>query len=215
MLHTLLDFILHMDTHLNDWVATLGPSSVYALMALILFCETGLVVTPFLPGDSLLFALGALTAVENPQLSLVVLIAVLVPAVLLGDITNYSIGRFLGKRVLAPPFNRFVKQQYLERTEAFYAKHGGKTIILARFIPIVRTFAPFVAGVGTMRYPRFLSFSVVGVLLWVPVFLGLGHWFGNLPQVKQNFHLVIFGIIFVSVLPVLIEAIKHRRTNAF
>lgn len=208
--HIFIDFILHMDKHLNEWVIAFGPG-VYGIFFLIVFCETGLVVTPFLPGDSLLFALGALTAVENAQLSLGLLLMVIIPAALLGDITNYSVGRFVGKRVLQEPFSRWINPEYLKKTQDYYARYGGKTIILARFVPIVRTFAPFVAGVGKMHYFNFIRMSVIGALLWVPTFLTLGHWFGNLPQVKSQFHLVIFAILFISVLPILLEWKRSRK----
>lgn len=137
----------------------------------------------------------------------------LIPAVLLGDVTNYSVGRFLRDKVSRDPYKKWIKEAYIKKTQAFYEKHGGKTVILARFVPIVRTFAPFVAGVGIMNYRRFISFSVMGVFAWVPTFLWLGHWFGNLPQVKQNFHIVIFGIILVSVLPIAVEWLKSRKAK--
>lgn len=208
--HWLLDFVLHMDKHLNEWVAFFGPS-VYGLFFIIVFCETGLIITPFLPGDSLLFALGALTATEDANLKIELLLLTIIPAALLGDVTNYSLGRLLGSKVSQTWLGRFMRPEYLAKTQAFYDRHGGKTIILARFMPIVRTFAPFVAGVGKMEYRRFISFSVIGALAWVPTFLFLGKWFGNLPAVKDKFHLVILGIVFVSVLPIAVEWWKTRK----
>jgi len=212
LLHQLLNIVLHLDVYVNQWAGALGVG-VYALLFLVIFAETGLVVTPFLPGDSFLFALGALTAVDNAYLSLPVLLVLLIAAALCGDMTNYSIGRYLGPRVFHQNSGRLLNRKYLERTHAFYEKHGGKTIIIARFAPIIRTFAPFVAGVGAMRFPRFISFSVVGAVVWVTTFLAAGHYFGNLPSVKSNFHLVILAIIFVSLLPMFIELYKAWRSR--
>jgi membrane-associated protein len=176
------------------------------------FCETGLVVTPFLPGDSLLFAVGALAA-RPDSLDLVLVGVLLSVAAIIGDTVNYWIGKRLGPPVFEGKF-RFLKREHLLKTQAFYERHGGKTIIIARFVPIIRTFAPFVAGVGTMNYPRFLSYNVIGGLAWVWSFLVLGYFFGNLPVVKKNFTLVIAGIIVVSMLPGLIEYLRHRRRSA-
>jgi len=207
----LIDLILHLDQHLNLWITYFGPG-IYVLLFIIIFCETGLVITPFLPGDSLLFALGALTTVENPALSLPLLLVLLFVAAVLGDACNYFIGHKLGHRVFKSATSRFFNREHLVRTQAFYEKHGGKTIILARFMPIVRTFAPFVAGIGKMNYPRFLAYNVFGGAIWVGSFLLAGHWFGNLPSVKSNFHIVILGIIIISFLPIVIEYLRSRSS---
>ncbi|MFZ4714997.1 MAG: DedA family protein [Bacteriovoracaceae bacterium] len=206
------DIIMHLDVHLNVWVTSFGPW-IYLILFLIIFCETGLIVTPFLPGDSLLFALGALAATDNAYLDLKLLAVVLITAGIIGDAVNYSIGRYLGPKVFKSQ-SRFLKKEYLDKTQAFYEKHGGRTIILARYLPIVRTFAPFVAGVGAMKYPRFLVYNIVGAVTWVLIFLLLGNYFGNLPSVKSNFHIVIFGIIGVSMLPIAIEFVRNYREKA-
>lgn len=205
-----VDFILHIDSHLAAIVAEYGVWT-YAILFLIIFCETGLVVTPFLPGDSLLFAAGALSATTtlHPALLFVLLVA----AAVLGDSCNYAIGARLGERVFGGRF-RFIKREHLERTEQFYAKYGGKTIILARFIPIVRTYAPFVAGAARMDYSRFAFFNVTGALLWVSLFVLGGYWFGNIPVVEENFGLVVIAIIVLSVLPAVWELVSHRRGQA-
>jgi membrane-associated protein len=205
----LIDMILHLDQHLNTWISYFGPW-IYVVLFLIIFCETGLVVMPFLPGDSLLFALGALTTVENPVLSLPTLLVLLLIAAVLGDAVNYTIGKAVGPKVFKSESSRWWNREHLIRTQKFYEKHGGKTIILARFMPIVRTFAPFVAGIGKMSYPKFALFNVVGAIFWIFSFLFAGHWFGNLPAVKSNFHIVIFAIIMISFMPVLIEFFKTR-----
>jgi len=210
LVHQSLNILLHLDVCVNQWCGSFG-AGVYVLLFLIIFAETGLVVTPFLPGDSFLFALGALTAVDNAYLSLPVLVVLLISAALCGDVTNYSIGRFLGPKVFHEDSGRLLNRKYLDRTHAFYEKHGGKTIIIARFAPIIRTFAPFVAGVGAMRFPSFISFSVVGAVVWVTTFLSAGHYFGNLPSVKSNFHFVIMAIILVSLLPMFFELLKVWR----
>jgi membrane-associated protein len=201
------DFFLHLDVHLAEITTRYGVWT-YAILFLIVFCETGLVVTPFLPGDSLLFAAGAISALGS--LDPILLSVLLVLAAIIGDTVNYWIGSWIGPRAFAGE-HRFLKKEYLDRTHAFYVKHGGKTIILARFVPIIRTFAPFVAGVGAMHYPRFLAFNVVGALLWVGLFVPIGYFFGNLPQVKDNFSLVILGIILLSVLPMVIEIVRGTR----
>jgi membrane-associated protein len=206
MLQELIDFVLHIDKHLFEMVQHYHHQT-YFLLALILFCETGLVVTPFLPGDSLLFAAGALAGAG--LLNIYLLIAVLFVAVFAGDNTNYFIGRFIGHRLLA--FRRpLIRKEYLDRTHAFYERHGGKTVILARFIPIVRTLAPFVAGLGSMQYPRFILFSLGGALLWIAGISTMGFLFGNLEPVKENFSLVVMGIIFVSILPMLIAFVRSK-----
>ncbi|MGL5533042.1 MAG: DedA family protein [Plesiomonas shigelloides] len=208
LLQTMFDFILHIDVHLAAMVATYGIW-IYAILFLIVFCETGLVVTPFLPGDSLLFVAGTLAA--TGQMTPHTLVALLIVAAILGDAVNYSIGRLFGQRLFSNPQSRIFRQAYLERTHAFYERHGGKTIILARFVPIVRTFAPFVAGMGKMSYRHFALFNVTGGIVWVTAFVYAGYWFGNMPVVKQNLELLILGIIFVSVLPGLIEYWRQRR----
>jgi membrane-associated protein len=181
----------------------------YAILCLVLFCETGLVLTPFLPGDSLLFAVGAVASTGALDLRQALLLLSL--AVILGDSSNYWIGRVVGPKVFHKDSARFLNKRHLERTHVFYEKHGGKTIILARFLPIIRTFAPFVAGIGRMRYGRFLAFSVGGTILWVGLFVVAGYFFGNIPLVKKNFALVIMAIIVISVLPAGAEFLKHRR----
>lgn len=206
----LMDVILHLDAHLQEWMSALGPW-MYVMMFLVIFCETGLVVTPFLPGDSLLFALGALCVSGGMNLSLLAL--VLIVAAVLGDAVNYSIGSKVGPSIFNSPTSRWLNKEHLLRAHAFYETHGGKTIILARFIPIIRTFAPFVAGIGKMTYPRFFIFNVTGGIVWVVLFLGGGYLFGNLPAVKQNFHIVIVGIIAVSCIPIVIEYLQQRRAS--
>ncbi|KZE29793.1 membrane-associated protein [Crenobacter luteus] len=205
----LIDFVLHIDRHLAELVAAHGPL-IYLILFLIVFCETGLVVTPFLPGDSLLFVAGTLAA--TGQMDVHLLVALLIAAAILGDTVNYTIGRRLGLKLFANPDSKIFRRVYLDKTHAFYERHGGKTIILARFVPIVRTFAPFVAGVGEMSYGKFLAFNVVGAVVWVASFTYLGFLFGNLPAVKSNLSLLIVGIIIVSILPGVIEFMRHRRS---
>jgi membrane-associated protein len=208
IIKTILDYVLHVDEKLAVIIAEYGPW-IYALLFLIVFCETGLVVTPFLPGDSLLFAAGALAA-STGQMNVLILWVILIVAAILGDSVNYSIGRRLGKGIFSDNA-RILKTAHLRRTEEFYEKHGSKTIILARFVPIVRTFAPFVAGVGSMNYKRFATYNVVGGLLWVTIFLFAGYLFGNIPFVKNNFEIVTIGIVLVSVLPMVFEFWKERQ----
>jgi len=205
----LIDFILHIDVHLNELLTQYGPGWMYGILILIVFCETGLVVTPFLPGDSLLFAAGALAA--TGPLNVHLLAVMLMVAAIVGDSVNYSIGRRLGARAFKM---RFIKPEYIERTQAFYARHGGKTIIMARFVPIVRTFAPFVAGMAGMDYAKFITYNVVGGVVWVLLFLYAGYFFGNLPVVKENFGLVAIAIIVLSILPMVFEFIRARRKPA-
>ncbi|SMF41914.1 membrane-associated protein [Pseudogulbenkiania subflava DSM 22618] len=205
----LLDFVLHIDRHLAALVAAYGPW-IYLFLFLIVFCETGLVVTPVLPGDSLLFVAGTLAATGGMNAH--ALVATLIAAAILGDTVNYAIGRHLGLS-LFERFPRLLKRSYLDKTHAFYERHGGKTIILARFVPIVRTFAPFVAGIGTMGYRHFLAYNVIGGVLWVASFTYAGYLFGNLPAVKSNLEYLIFGIIFVSLLPGIIEIWRHKRLS--
>jgi membrane-associated protein len=206
MMHQAIDFVLHLDVHLNEWADVLGPW-LYGVLFLVIFCETGLVVTPFLPGDSLLFAIGALAGMPTSTLSLPVLIVLLVVAAVAGDAVNYSMGERIGPRVFHYESSRFFNKQNLIRTHNFYEKYGGKTIIIARFIPIIRTFAPFVAGIGQMGYRRFCLYNVVGGLGWVLIFLLGGYHFGKADIVRKNFTLVILAIIVISVLPAVIEVV--------
>lgn len=206
-----IDIILHLDQHLLAWITLFGPW-IYVLMFLVIFCETGLVVTPFLPGDSLLFALGALSALEN-GLDVWILLISLTIAGILGDTCNYHIGKYLGPKVFEQN-SRFFKKSYLTDTQAFFERWGAFTIVAARFAPIVRTFAPFVAGIGSMNYKKFVSYNIIGAFVWVFTFILAGHFFGNLPIVKRNFHIVIFGVIFVSLLPMLIPWVKSRLNKA-
>ena len=207
ILKQLLDLILHLDKHLDTLVMNYGPW-VYAILFLIVFCETGLVVTPFLPGDSLLFTVGAIAARGGLDIFLVA--GLLALAAILGDTVNYWIGKLVGQKLIAR-YPKLFRPEHLQRTHDFFERYGGKTIIIARFVPIVRTFAPFVAGIGKMTYSRFMAFNVGGALLWIVLLLPLGYFFGNLPVVKNNFTLVIFGIIFLSILPAIIEMLRERR----
>ena len=212
-IHFVIDFILHIDVHLAELVTQYGVW-IYGILFLILFCETGLVVTPFLPGDSLLFVAGALAALPSNSLDVHVMAFLMVCAAILGDAVNYTIGRLFGKRLFSNPDSKIFRQSYLTKTHQFYDKHGGKTIILARFVPIVRTFAPFVAGMGHMSYRHFAAYNVVGGLLWVLLFTYAGYLFGDLPVVQENLKLLIVGIILVSILPGVIEVWRHRRAAA-
>jgi membrane-associated protein len=207
LIHFLLDFLLHLDKHLREIIADYGGWS-YLILFVIVFCETGLVVTPFLPGDSLLFACGAFAA--TGALSLPLVVVLLIVAAVLGDTVNYWIGASVGKRLITGRFGRLVKQEHLDRTHAFYERYGSKTIVIARFVPIVRTFAPFVAGLGRMSYRRFTAYNVVGGVLWVLICTLAGYFFGNLPVVQENFSLVILAIIGISVLPAVIEILRAR-----
>lgn len=216
LLDRAIDVFQHLDGYLNLWAEELGPG-LYAILFLIVFCETGLVVTPFLPGDSLLFAVGALTATDGCPISLGGTIVILVAAGVLGDAANYAIGLRVGPRVFKSETGWLLNRAHLLRAQAFYDRHGGKTIVLARFIPILRTFAPFVAGIGKMGYPRFAAFNVAGAALWVVGFALLGHSFGNLPVVKRNFQIVILAIVVISTIPVAVEFArewKRRRAGA-
>jgi membrane-associated protein len=209
LIRELIDFFLHLDEHLSQLISRYGTGT-HLILFLIVFCETGLVITPFLPGDSLLFAAGTFAALGALDLRL--LIVLLIVAAIIGDTVNYWVGSYVGPRAFSGNV-RFLKKEYLDRTHAFYEKHGGKTIILARFIPIIRTFAPFVAGVGAMSYPKFLTYNVVGAVIWVVLFVLGGYFFGNIPTVRQNFTLVILAIIVISVLPIVIEAVRSRRSR--
>ncbi|HBV39004.1 MAG TPA: DedA family protein [Erwinia sp.] len=210
VIHTVIDFILHIDVHLQAMVAQYGIW-IYAILFLILFCETGLVVTPFLPGDSLLFVAGALAAIPDSALNVHVMALLLCVAAILGDAVNYTIGRLFGNKLFSNPNSKVFRRSYLDKTHQFYERHGGKTIILARFVPIVRTFAPFVAGMGKMSYRHFSLFNVAGGVLWVVLFSYAGYFFGNLPAIQQNLHYLIIAIILVSVLPGIVEVLRHRR----
>ena len=207
-LHGAINFILHIDRHLTELSAQYGVW-IYAILFVIVFCETGLVIIPFLPGDSLLFAAGSIAALGSMNIHTMALLLML--AAILGDAVNFAIGKYLGERLFANPDSRIFRRSYLQRTEAFYAKHGGKTIILARFVPIVRTFAPFVAGMGHMSYGRFFRFNVIGGIAWVALFSYAGFWFGQQPLVKENLTLILLAIIIISVLPAIIEIIRARR----
>jgi membrane-associated protein len=209
LLRNAIDFFLHLDQHLSQVISQYGTWTHFILF-LIVFCETGLVITPFLPGDSLLFAAGTFAALGSLDLGL--MIVLLIVAAIVGDTVNYWIGSYIGPRAFSGNV-RFLKREYLERTHAFYEKHGGKTIILARFIPIIRTFAPFVAGVGAMSYPKFLTYNVVGAVLWVGLFVLGGYFFGNIPTVRENFTLVILAIIAISVLPIVVETLRARMSR--
>ena len=207
LIRQLIDFVLHVDVHLNDLILTYGMWT-YAILFAIIFCETGLVVTPVLPGDSLLFAAGAFAAAGS--LDAVWLFILLSTAAIVGNVVNYWIGYLVGPGILQKRNTRLLNREYLDRTHKFYEKHGGKTIVIARFIPIIRTFAPFVAGIGFMSYGRFMLFNVAAGIGWVGTFVFGGYYFGNLPTVKNNFTLVIAAIIVLSILPVVIEYLRHR-----
>jgi len=219
ILHSFVDFFLHLDVHLSEIIRDYGVWA-YLILFLIIFVETGLVVMPFLPGDSLLFAAGAFAA---PQLTngvttpgpfnIFYLIGLLFVAAFLGDTLNYYIGDYFGPKVFRRDY-RFLKKEHLLKTQGFYEKHGAKTIIFARFIPIIRTFAPFIAGVGTMKYSKFIAYNFIGGFLWVALFVGAGYFFGNIPAVKKNFTLAIFAIIFISLVPPLIEVVKHKLSSS-
>ena len=216
LLAQFIDIVLHLDTHLALLLTEYGVW-IYAILFLIIFCETGLVVTPFLPGDSLLFVAGALaaaTAGAAQGLDIGVLIAVLLAAAILGDNTNYWIGHYFGPRVFGWEQSRFFNRAAFDKTHAFFEHHGGKTIIIARFLPLARTFAPFVAGVARMTYPRYFLLDFLGGCLWIGSLTLAGYWFGNLPFIKNNLSLVIVTIIAVSLLPVAIGYLKHRRAAA-
>ena len=202
----IISFVLHIDVHLGEIIAQFGTLS-YLILFVIIFIETGLVFTPFLPGDSLLFAAGAFAALGS--FNIVFLFFLLWVAAFLGDTANYWIGHFFGEKIISNP-KLPIKKEHIDKTQAFYDRHGGKTIFLARFIPIVRTFAPFVAGIGKMSYRHFIIYNITGGLLWVACFLFAGYFFGNIPQVKDNFSLVVFAIIFLSVVPMIVEFVKSR-----
>jgi membrane-associated protein len=209
MLHTILDVLLHLDTHLAAWSASLGPS-LYAVLFLVVFCETGLVVTPFLPGDSLLFAVGALAALPESGINIGAAVVLLGVAAVVGDSVNYKIGAVFGARAFAGQYS-FIKKKHLDRTKSFYERYGGRAIVFARFAPILRTFAPFVAGFAQMPYKRFFKFNVGGGVVWVTAFTLAGYQFAGIPAIKKNFHIVIIAIIVISFIPAVVEAIRAQR----
>ena len=208
VIQSFIDVILHLDTYLSGFVSTYGVFT-YGVLFLIVFAETGFVVTPFLPGDSLLFAAGAIASLGALDIGIVILLLLI--AAILGDTINYWIGHFFGRKIVDNPKIKFINQEHIDKTEQFYKKYGGKTIILARFVPIVRTFAPFVAGVGTMNYNKFLLFNIIGGVIWVTLFTLLGYFFGNFEVIQKNFHYAIFAIIGLSIVPVVYEYIQHKR----
>lgn len=209
LIQQLLDFILHIDKHLIEIVQEY-QTWTYLILFLIIFAETGFVVTPFLPGDSLLFAAGAIIANPDSGLNIFIMCILLIVAAILGDLINYHIGNFIGPLAFSGKY-KLLKKEYLDKTQTFYEKYGGKTIIYARFVPIIRTFAPFVAGIGSMSYLKFATYNVSGGVLWVSSFLFIGYFFGGLPVIKDNFTYVIFGIIILSILPPAIEVIREKR----
>jgi membrane-associated protein len=207
LIKDVIDILIHLDKYLSLLIQNYGVLT-YLILFLIIFCETGLVVTPFLPGDSLLFAAGTFAAIGS--LDVLWLIGLLTTAAIAGDTVNYWIGDFVGPKVFNKENVRFLSKKHLEHTHQFYEKYGGKTIIIARFVPIIRTFAPFVAGIGKMAYSRFIAYNIFGGILWVAVFVFSGYYFGNMPAVKQNFTVVIFAIILISIMPGVIEFLRHR-----
>ena len=211
LIHTLIDFILHIDKHLTDIIAQYGMLT-YLILFLIIFCETGFVVTPFLPGDSLLFAAGALAANEATGLNIFLLAILMIVAAVTGNMTNYQIGRWIGPKAFEMD-KWFLKKKNLERTQEFFEKHGNLAIVLSRFMPIIRTFAPFVAGVGKMQYRRFSFYNLIGGISWVMLFLLVGYLFGNIPFVKEHFSYIVIGIIIASFIPVAIALMKGRRVR--
>lgn len=206
----LLDFFLHLDVHLQELINQYGTLT-YFILFIVIFAETGLVFTPFLPGDSLLFAAGTFAALGSFDVHL--LFIIIAAAAILGDTANYWIGSYIGPKAFQKD-TRFVKKEYLTKTHAFYEKYGGVTIIIARFMPIIRTFAPFVAGIGTMKYSKFISFNIVGGILWCALFIYGGYFFGNIPIVKNNFSFVILAIVFISILPGIIKLLKHHFSKS-
>lgn len=204
----LVNFILHIGEHLQELVNNYG-NWIYAILFAIVFCETGLVVLPFLPGDSMLFAAGTIAAVGD--MNIFVLIGLLIVAAVLGDFVNFEIGKHFGQKLFSNPNSKIFKQSYLQKTHDYYERYGGRTIIIARFIPIVRTFAPFVGGMGNMNYAQFARYNIVGAVLWVVFFTTLGYFFGQLPFVKEHFSWIMIAIIVISVVPMMIEIIRHRK----
>jgi len=213
LVRQLIDIFLHLDAHLDAWGTAIGPL-LYVVLFLIIFCETGLVVTPFLPGDSLLFAAGALAARPSFPLNIWWVVLLLSVAGVIGNMVNYWIGYRVGPKVFSSESSKLFNKKYLLNAQAFYERYGGKTIVLARFIPIVRTFAPFVAGIGKMSYTRYMAYNLIGTLPWVGGFAFGGYFFGNLPTVKRNFHFVVVAIIVISVMPAVIGYLRERRRTA-
>jgi membrane-associated protein len=207
-----IDVFLHLDRHLGEWSQALG-SWLYVLLFAIVFCETGLVVTPFLPGDSLLFAVGALASLPDSGMSLWLVALLMIVAAVFGDAVNYAVGAYMGPKVFSREDSRWLNKKHLQRTHDFYEKYGGKTIFLARFVPIVRTFAPFVAGVGSMTYSHFALYNVTGAVTWVLAFLLAGYYFGQIPTIQRNFHVVIVAIIVISMFPIAFEFVRARRAT--
>lgn len=208
LIHSLIDFILHIDQHLTVLVSEYGTLTFLILFAII-FCETGLVVTPFLPGDSLLFAAGAIAALDGSGLNVHLLVVLMIIAAFTGNLLNYSVGRYIGPRVFEGNY-RFIKKEYLDRTKKFFDNYGSMTIVYTRFAPILRTFAPFIAGVGQMKYPRFMLYNFIGGVLWVVIFTYAGYYFGNLPFVQQNFEVIVLGIIGISLIPSIFLFLKTK-----
>lgn len=213
LIKTLLDIVLHIDTFIDAQVMLWGVW-MYVVLFLVIFCETGLVVTPFLPGDSLLFAAAAVAARPGSTLNIWLLFVAMLAAAVLGDTANYWIGAKLGPRLLRNPDSRILKKEYLDKTHAFFERYGGKAIVLGRFVPFVRTFAPFLAGVGEMHYGRFLEFNFTGGLAWVGIFIASGYFFGRIPVVAHNLTLVLVGVVFVTLIPIVAESIRTRRATA-
>lgn len=211
LIKTFFDIFMHLDKHLGAVIQSYGAWT-YLILFLIIFCETGLVVTPILPGDSLLFAAGAFAGIGVLQVEII--LGLLTAAAILGDTVNYWVGHFMGPKIFHKEKVKFLNREYLERTHRFYEKYGGKTIIIGRFVPIIRTFAPFVAGIGSMTYGKFIIYNVAGGIIWIAVFVLGGYYFGNIPMVKSNFTLVIMAIIFISILPGIIEFLRHRYRPA-
>ncbi|KTD72667.1 DedA family protein [Legionella tucsonensis] len=211
LLNTIFDYIIHIDVYLNTIVSTYGFWT-YLLLFAVIFCETGLIVMPFLPGDSLLFAAGSIAAQPGNPLNISILLLLLFLASVLGNQINFLVGRLLGPRIFSTDKSWLLNKKHLQETHAFYEKHGGKTIIFARFLPIIRTFAPFVAGIGTMRIFHFSLYNLISALIWIASLLSLGYFLGSIPLVKENFSLVIYGIIFISVLPPLLALLSRKRT---
>ncbi len=209
LIHSLIDFLLHLDRYLDSWANQYG-TLLYVILFLIIFTETGLIVMPLLPGDSLLFAAGALAARQTNDLDVRIVIPLLIVAALLGDNVNYFVGKFLGSKIKSRERILFFKREYIDETEKFYAKYGGRAVIVARFIPIIRTIAPFVAGAGSMHYGTYIRFCILGAVLWVVSITLLGYFFGNFPVVQKNFELVVFGIVGLSLAPIIFQFVKRR-----
>jgi membrane-associated protein len=217
LLSQFIEVVLHLNKYLPQWAHTMGPA-LYVVLFIVIFCETGLVVTPFLPGDSLLFAVGAVCSMVDPNtqvaaINVQIIVPLLLAAAILGDLTNYTIGRFIGPRIFVSETSRLLNKKHLLRTQAFYERHGGKAIIIARFAPILRTFAPFVAGIGQMRFRRFVGYSVTGGTGWITAFTLAGYFFGENEVVKRNFHLVIIAIVGISLVPAVVEFLRGRQRS--